>query len=138
MSTNNTIKKNAIVTSNAKTHIISIVVSILLITLLYHLSYGQCARASNLVTQPFYFNFGFINMDVMCCADIGHIFSLVIDVNDKEVISDTSTKTYVDAMVPVPDRWAQTSLLNSCFFILILASLIIMFAVFSVASPSLW
>jgi hypothetical protein len=25
-----------------------------------------------------------INMDVMCCADIGHIFSLVIDVNDKE------------------------------------------------------
>jgi hypothetical protein len=35
--------------------------------------------------------------------------------NDKEVISDTSTKTYVDAMVPVPDRWAQTSLLNSCF-----------------------
>jgi hypothetical protein len=21
----------------------------------------------------------------------------------------------VDAMVPVPDRWAQTSLLNSCF-----------------------
>jgi hypothetical protein len=35
-----------------------------------------------------------INMDVMCCADIGHIFSLVIDVNDKEVISDTSTKTY--------------------------------------------
>jgi hypothetical protein len=51
-------------------------------------------------------------MNVMCCADIGHIFSLVIDVNDKEVISDTSTKTYVDAMVPVPDRWAQTSLLN--------------------------
>jgi hypothetical protein len=42
-------------------------------------------------------------MDVMCCADIGHIFSLVIDVNDKEVINDTSTKTYVDAMVPVPD-----------------------------------
>jgi hypothetical protein len=41
-------------------------------------------------------------------ADIGHIFSLVIDVNDKEVINDTSTKTYVDAMVPVPDRWAQT------------------------------
>jgi hypothetical protein len=32
-----------------------------------------------------------INMDVMCCADIGHIFSLVIDVNDKEIISDTST-----------------------------------------------
>jgi hypothetical protein len=54
-------------------------------------------------------------MDVMCCADIGHIFSLVIDVNDKEIVSDTSTKTYVDAMVPVPDRWAQTSLLNSCF-----------------------
>jgi hypothetical protein len=73
-------------------------------------------------------------MNVMCCADIGHIFSLVIDVNDKEVISDTSTKTYVDAMVPVPDRWAQTSKP----FILILASLIIMFAVFSVASPSLW
>jgi hypothetical protein len=39
----------------------------------------------------------------------------MFDVNDKEVISDTSTKTYVDAMVPVPDRWAQTSLLNSCF-----------------------
>jgi hypothetical protein len=58
-------------------------------------------------------------MDVMCCADIGHIFSLVIDVNDKEIVSDTSTKT------PNP-------------FILILASLIIMFAVFSVASPSLW
>jgi hypothetical protein len=56
-----------------------------------------------------------INMDVMCCADIGHIFSLVIDVNDKEIVSDTTTKTYVDAMVPVPDRWAQTSLLNSCF-----------------------
>jgi hypothetical protein len=39
----------------------------------------------------------------------------VINVNDKEIVSDTSTKMYVDAMVPVPDRWAQTSLLNSCF-----------------------
>jgi hypothetical protein len=39
-----------------------------------------------------------INMDVMCCADIGHIFSLVIDVNDKEIVSDTTTKTSTNSV----------------------------------------
>jgi hypothetical protein len=60
-----------------------------------------------------------ISMNVMCCAQMGHIFSLAIYVNDKTVVTgtkaDKENTVYADAMVPVPERTAETSLLYSCY-----------------------
>ena len=55
-----------------------------------------------------------INMNVMCCAQMSHLFSFVIYVNNKAVVGDKENTRYVDAVAPITKWESDTSLLYSC------------------------
>jgi hypothetical protein len=55
-----------------------------------------------------------INMNVMCCPQMVHLFTLAIYVNDKTVVTDKENTRYADAVVPITKWESDTSLLYSC------------------------
>jgi hypothetical protein len=59
-----------------------------------------------------------ITMNVMCCPQMVHLFTLAIYVNDKTVVTGTKADKqnthYADAVVPITKWESDTSLLYSC------------------------
>jgi hypothetical protein len=43
-------------------------------------------------------------MNVMCCPQMVHLFSLAIYVNDKMLVADKENTRYADAVVPIT-KW---------------------------------
>jgi hypothetical protein len=56
-----------------------------------------------------------ISANIMACAQIGHIFSISIYINGAPYSPSTPSTKHIDALVPVPTRGADESLLNSVF-----------------------
>jgi hypothetical protein len=51
--------------------------------------------------------------DIMCCAQMVHLFSLIIYVNGKPHRANTASEKYIDATVPITKWESDTSLLYS-------------------------
>jgi hypothetical protein len=54
-----------------------------------------------------------ISADVMCCAQLAHLYSLIIYVNGKPHRANTASEKYIDAIVPITKWTSDTSVLYS-------------------------
>jgi hypothetical protein len=50
-----------------------------------------------------------ISADIMCCAQMVHLFSLIIYVNGKPHRANTASEKYIDATVPITKWESDTS-----------------------------